>query len=264
MLVARVISPTAVLSRVLLIAGLTLGVTTLTGCNKAELDKQTARANSAEDKVKSLEAENTKLKSDLQTQTSRAQTAEGKLTSFATSGSVLVTMIDGKVEGRDGIRYDGGSQVFVRHGSRERSNGTIRFENGKLADGPFSMNRDNGKAWFVGAIKNSRPDGEWIWNDRDGKPENKETWKDGKLVEVAKASVAKDGKVTWTKGAKADRDAWVKRTATTFINLPELVRDTSAASATADASGTTDTAAATPTVAKPKSTPTKAVPKRGA
>lgn len=255
---ARVCTPAVSLARLVILAGLALGAASLGGCNKAELEKQTTRANNAEDRVKTLEAENTKLKGDLQTQTSRAQAAESRLTSMATSGSVLLTIVDGKVEGRDGIRYDAGQQVFVRHGSRERSNGTVRFESGRLADGPFTMNRDNGKVWFTGAVKNSRPDGEWIWNDRDGKPENRETWKDGKLVEVARASVAKDGKVTWSKGSKADRDAWVRRTQSTFMNLPELVRDTSASSSTA----TTD-ASGGDAAAKPKTGGTKATPKKG-
>lgn len=200
------------------------------GCYKAEAEAQKTRANQAEERIKSLEAELNTAKSGAQAAAGKAQQAEATLRSMAT-GAVLVTMVDGQPIGTDTIRFNGSS--FVRHGERRRGNGSVQFDNGKVADGPMTANRDNGKKWFEGAVKNSRPDGEWIWYDRDGKASTRETWRDGKLADVSKGSTGKDGQTSWTKMTKADRDAWIRSTANTFINLPEFIRDTSSATAAA-------------------------------
>lgn len=209
----------------------------LPGCYKAEAEANKTKASQLESENKTLQAELDRVKTDYQTVMRRAQNAETMLNS-----AVLVTMVDGQEVGRDTIKFDGSK--FVRSGPRTRSNGTVNFENGRVADGPLAVNRDSGKVWFKGQTRNSRPDGEWVWYDRDGKEQTKEVWTDGKLAELHRASVAKNGKVTWTKLGKADRDAWAKTTANTFINLPELVRDTSAAPTTVQAQ-------------KPATTPTK-------
>jgi hypothetical protein len=233
----------------LLASGLALG-----GCYKADMEKEKARANAAEEKIKGLESELAKAKGDLQAAAMRAQQAEAQFRTVST-GAVLVTLVDGQPAGTDTIRFNGTS--FVRHGERRRSNGSIQFDNGRLADGPFTMNRDNGKKWFEGAVRNSRPDGEWIWYNRDGQPSTRETWRDGKVVEVARGTTAKDGKTSWARMNKADRDAWFRSTANTFVNLPELIRDTTMATAAADP-GTTS--AGNQPAAKPATRPAPARP----
>jgi outer membrane murein-binding lipoprotein Lpp len=138
----------------------------LPGCYKAEAEKEKTRANTAEEKLKGLEAELSKAKSDIQAAAMRAQQAEAQFRTIS-SGATLVTMVDGQPIGTDTIRFNGSS--FVRHGERRRSNGSVQFDNGRLADGAFTMNRDNGKKWFEGAVRMSRPEGEWIWYDRADK-----------------------------------------------------------------------------------------------
>lgn len=200
----------------------------LPGCYKAEAEANRTKAEQFESENKTLKAELDRVKTDYQTVMRRAQGAESQL-----NNAVLVTMVDGQEIGRDTIKWDGAR--FVRSGPRTRSNGTVNFEAGRVADGPLAVNRDSGKIWFKGQTRNSRPDGEWVWFDRDGKEQTKEVWTDGKLAELHRASIAKNGKVTWAKLGKADRDAWFKTTANTFVNLPELVRDTAAPANTVQA-----------------------------
>ena len=209
------------------------GAASLSGCNKAELEAQKTRADASDQKVKQLEADLGKSKTDLAAAMTRAQQAESQL-NVMRSGAVLVTMIDGKIDGRDTIRWDG--TQFVRHGDRVRSNGVVKFDSGRVADQTMLINRESGKPWFTGATKNSRPDGEWIWFDKDGKPQTKEVWADGTLTDVQRASISREGKVTWAKLSKADRDAWAKSTSGTFVNLPELVRNTAAPAGTSTTS----------------------------
>lgn len=203
------------LTAVGLLAAATLS---LPGCYKAEAEANRTKADQLETESKTLKAELDKTKAEYQAVLRRAQTAEAQLTT-----ATLVTMIDGQEIGRDTLRWD--AAKFVRNGPRTRANGVVAFDNGRVADGPMTANRENGKAWFRGQTLNSRPDGEWVWFDRDGKEQTKEVWKNGALAELHRASIARNGKVTWTKLAKADRDAWAKATANTFVNLPELVRN---------------------------------------
>jgi len=220
------------------------------GCYKAEAEAQKTRANQADERIKSLEAELNTAKGSAQAAMSKSQQAEATLRSMAT-GAVLVTLVNGQPVGTDTIRFNGSS--FVRHGERRRSNGSVQFDNGKVADGPMTANRDSGKKWFEGAVKNSRPDGEWVWYDRDGKATTRETWRDGRLAEVSKGSAGKAGQTAWTKMSKVERDAWARTTANTFINLPEFLRDTSAG--TAAAGSVVEDPGTTSAGSKPAATP---------
>jgi len=199
-------------------------VASMGGCYKTEADTQKARADKAEAALAEtnakLEASNKKA-ADAQAIVARVQRAR------------LVTIIDGKPVGSDEIALTASGE-FVRSGNRIRPTSTIRYDNGKIADQPLSVTRDNGKLNFTGAVRNSRPEGDWIWFDKDGRPSVKEVWKDGKLSESAHATAikpdpAKGDQVTWKTMARTDRDKWLGTTAVIFANIPELIREAGAA-----------------------------------
>jgi hypothetical protein len=198
------------------------------GCYKSDYEAAQAAREEAERRAKELEAELTRVRSEASSNASRATTAEQQVA--AMRSGALATIVAGQEIGRDAIRWDG--TRFVRDGERVRItngvvNSRIRFTNGQLADQTITVLRDNGKPNFTGAIRNSRPDGPWLWHDSEGTPFKREIWKDGRLESVEDVTVARDGTITGRRVSSADRAAWVRLTAPVFINLPELIRDTS-------------------------------------
>lgn len=190
----------------------------LPGCYKGQMEAEKSRADAAEQRVKELEGQ-------LQAARSESSTARGAIEQLK-ANATLVTIVAGQVAGRDAMRLNDRGE-FVRHGARWRPTSNIRFENGLLADQRLIVNRDDGTRSVEGDVRAGRPDGEWIWYTKDGKPGTRELWQGGRLAEVSNASsIASDGKVTWKAMSKAERDNWARATAPVFMNLPELVRDT--------------------------------------
>lgn len=203
-------------------------VLTVGGCYKSDYEAAEAAREAAERRVKELEAELTRVRAEATSNASRAAAAEQQAAAMR-AGS-LVTLVAGQEIGRDAIRWDG--TRFVRDGDRVRItngvlNSRIRFTNGQLADQTITVFRDNGKPNFTGAIRNSRPDGPWLWHDAEGVPFKREIWRDGRLESVEDVTVGRDGTITGRRVSAADRAAWVRLTAPVFANLPELIRDTS-------------------------------------
>ena len=194
----------------------------LPGCYKSQYETEKTRGDDLEKKSKEAQSQVDALKRDLGAAQTRSQQLETQLSALRAGGS-LVGFVDGKPTVREPIRWDG--TQWVRHGDCARSGGTVKFENGRLADQTIMFNQPGGKPWYTGAIKFGKPDGEWIWFDDAGKPLMHEVWAAGRLAEVGKATTAK-GPVTWSKLAAKERDAWVKTTATALRDLPELSRDT--------------------------------------
>lgn len=197
----------------------------LPGCYKAQYETEQSRANDLEKKSADLQKQLEQAQRDFATATARTQALETQLSGIR-SGGTLVGFIDGKPAGTESIRWDG--TQWVRHGDCTRPGGVVKFENGRLADQTLFINQPGGrgKPWYTGAVKFGKPDGDWIWFDADGRPQMRETWAAGRLVEVSRASTAK-GPLTWGKLSAKDREAWVKSTAAAMHNLPELLRDTS-------------------------------------
>lgn len=223
---ARSRGPFARLAPLALVAMTSLaGLSLMTGCYKSDYEAAKAGKEEAEKKVKDLEGQIAQVQN-----TAKAQIAEAQAQAQRMSTGNLVTLVNGEAIGTDGVRFANGQ--FVRHGERVRAtkgvvNSRVIFQDGRLADQTLTLVRDNGKRNLVGAIRNSRPDGEWVWFDADDKPYKRENWKDGRLETVEDVSVAKDGKLTGRRVAAADRTAWIRATAPVFVNLPELIRDTS-------------------------------------
>lgn len=198
------------------------------GCYKSAYEEAQAAREEAERRAKELEAELTRVRTEASSNASRATTAEQQ--AVAMRAGALATIVAGQEIGRDAIRWDG--TRFVRDGERVRTtsgvvNSRIRYTNGQLADQTLTVLRDNGKPNFTGAIRNSRPDGPWLWHDSEGTPFKREIWRDGRLESVEDVTVARDGTISGRRVSAADRAAWVRLTAPVFINLPELIRDTS-------------------------------------
>ncbi|MFN9133760.1 MAG: hypothetical protein ACK5XO_13950 [Phycisphaerales bacterium] len=213
----------------------------MAGCYKSQYEEEKKKAEESGAKVAELEKRLSALTSEANDAKSRATSAEAAIANLRTNGVNLVTLVNGQMAGTDQIRLAPNGQ-FVRHGNRVRSQSVIRFEDGRIADQVITVNRDDGKPNFTGAVKNSRPDGEWIWHDRQGRPATKEIWANGKIEKVQAGTIARDGKVTWRDMPKADRDRWFRDTAPVFANLPELIRETTvAATVTAPAPAPTGT-----------------------
>lgn len=189
----------------------------LTGCYKSDWEKE--KANSAE-LQKQLDAANESVKK-LNTQVQAASDIANKA-----RNSYLATYVDGKEVGRDSISMTE-KGFFLKHGPRTRGATQINYANGALVDGPFVLKRDSApdKLYVAGSVKNNHADGEWVWYSNDGKPANKETYANGKLVSVEAAVIAKDGKLTWKKLEKAAADSFFKARVVVFVNYPELVRE---------------------------------------
>lgn len=208
------------------LASLALGLTMLlplTGCYKAEMEAQKARADGLDTKVKELEAAKAAAEQRAQT----AQASVNQVNGFRNGTAQLATVVNGTIVGVDTIRLVDGPQgpQFVKHGTRKRGTWSIVYSNGQLADQPFTMNRDSGTKYVEGNIKGGKADGEWIWYSKDGKAANRETFKDGKLQSVESASTAKDGKVSWKKMDKASSDKFWNDRLAVFAGIPELSRE---------------------------------------
>lgn len=196
----------------------------LSGCYKSQYETEKARTSELEKKSADLEKRLEQTQSDLAAAKARTQSLETQLSGIR-SGGTLVGFVNGKPSGTDSIRWDG--TQWVRNGDCSRPGGVVKFENGRLADQTLFMNQPSGKPWYTGAVKAGKPEGDWIWFDAQGKPQTRETWAAGRLVEVSRASTAK-GPLAWGKLNTRDREAWVKSTIAATHDLPELVRDTSA------------------------------------
>ncbi|CAN5755306.1 hypothetical protein BH11PLA1_BH11PLA1_08270 [soil metagenome] len=162
------------------------GMLALGGCYKAEADTQKARADKAE---ADLAAATTRM-TDLNKQAEGMRIPAMKFQQMANGARLGVYVNNAKV-GTDELKWDETRGEFVRSGARVRSTSNVRFENGRLADQIMRVGRESGKPLVEGQVKNSRPDGDWIWYDTEGRPAFKETWKDGKLDALYSGSVSK-------------------------------------------------------------------------
>lgn len=167
------------------------------GCYKTEMETQKARADKAE---QDLAAATTKSES-LQKQVESLRVPAMKYQQVA-QGAKLGVYVNGAKIGTEDLRWDDTRGEFVRNGSRVRSTSVVRFENGRLSDQLLKVNRESGKPLVEGQVKNSRPDGDWIWYDAEGRPSIKEVWKDGKLDGLFQATISKPKAPTTTKPAK--------------------------------------------------------------
>lgn len=189
----------------------------LSGCYKSDWDNEKKRADS-------LQAELDKSKADLSKANAQVQTASDTMTRLRNSGTSLVTIIDGKQAGQDGIVL-GPANYFIKHGPRVRGVNAISYTNGALTDGPITLKREKSpdKPYIQGSVRNNRAEGEWMWYDSTGKLVHKQTFAGGKQVSVEAATVAKDGKVTWKKLDKAAADRFFDARKDVFINIPEFI-----------------------------------------
>ncbi len=218
------------LFRVLLIVP---SVLLLAGCYKSQYESEKTRADGLQRRAEDAEKQANQSRSELASTQARVQELESQLSSMR-AGGALVAFIDGKPTVQDAIRWDGSR--WVRHGDCIRAGGTVRFENGHLADQTLFINHPRGgKPWYTGAVKLGKPDGDWIWFDDNGRPNMRERWEAGRLVEVSKATTAK-GPLTWTRLGEKDRAAWVRTSSLSLADLPELARDTAPTPATPAAS----------------------------
>lgn len=195
----------------------------MTGCYKAEYEAEKSRADDLDKRHKDLQGELERTKSDLQAVTGRAATAEKQLAEFR-SGSTLVclTPSSGQAAVQDSIRWDG--QRWVRHGDCVRPGGVVRFDNGRLLDQTIFLQTFAGRPLVTGAVKSSKPDGDWIWFDEFGRPATKEVWKDGRLAELHRSNTG-SGTLRWDRLGRPDREAWIRTVSAGLRDLPELVRD---------------------------------------
>ncbi len=227
----------ASLSSLLLLSG---------GCYKSAMEAEKARADTAESK-------NTELESKIASLTKQVETMRVPAMKFdnISRGAKLAVYVDGQKIGEEQLRFDETKGEFVRNGTRSRSTSILRYENGKLSDQMMKVTRENGTMMVEGAIRNSRPDGDWIFYSAEGKPSIKETWKDGKLEGLFSASITKPKttttkpkttkpatgatttpppaapateQVTWKALSKAERDERLRKTAAMFASIQELVR----------------------------------------
>lgn len=192
-------------------------LTCLSGCYKSDWDKEKARADG-------LQTELDKTKADLTKANTQVQTASDTMSRLRSSGTSLVTFIDGKEAGKDGIVLSQNG-YFVKHGARIRGVNAVSYTNGALTDGPIALKRESApdKPYVNGFVKGNRADGEWMWYDTAGKLLNKQTFTNGKQVSVEAATTARDGKVTWKKLDKAAADKFFNDRKNVFINIPEFI-----------------------------------------
>jgi hypothetical protein len=224
-----------------------LTATVLPGCYKTEMETQKARADKAEGDLAAAKEQLTKSKAELDS--AKAQINQSR------SGQ-LVTLVNGQQAGTDQITMTQPG-VFVRNGIRQRVGSKVNFDNGRIADQQLVTTRPDGKTNFQGNVKNSRPEGDWLWYDPKGNPATKEVWKDGKLAQVFRATAVKGDQITWKEMSKAEREAWFKSTGGVFSNLPELIRELDAAPAPAPKDPKADPKATDPKAKAPAKTPAK-------
>lgn len=196
----------------------------LSGCYKKEFEAEKAKAETAAKQVADLEAQLNAVKGQLQQATTSVRTLEG----LQRNGGVMETFAwqNGTLtkQGRETIRLNE-QGVFVRHGDRQRENGSLRFANGQLADQNFTLNRSGTATKYVeGTVRASKAEGEWMWYDRNGKLTNIETWKDGKLAQVDSVAVDKAGKQTRKKLGPNDMKKFYNDRVAVFQAIPELLR----------------------------------------
>ncbi|MBL0871047.1 MAG: hypothetical protein IBJ18_10775 [Phycisphaerales bacterium] len=229
----------ASLSSLLLLSG---------GCYKSAMEAEKARADTAESKAAALEEKLASVNKQVETMRVPAMKYDN-----ISRGAKLGVYVDGQRIGEEQLRFDETKGEFVRNGTRSRSTSVIRYENGRLSDQMMKVTRENGTLMVEGAIRNSRPDGDWIFYSAEGKPSIKETWKDGKLEGLFSASITKPKttttkpkttkpatgattttpppttpapaeQVTWKALSKAEKDERLKKTAAMFASIQELVR----------------------------------------
>jgi len=163
-----------------------LGMSVLPGCYKSEMETQKVRADAAEKKAAELETQVATAKQQADSLRAPAQ----KYQAMSQNAKLGVYVNNQKI-GTEELRWDETRGEFVRNGARVRSTSVVRFDNGKLADQMLKVGRESGKPLVEGMIKNSRPEGDWIWYNAEGKPTFKEVWKDGKLDSLHSASLTK-------------------------------------------------------------------------
>lgn len=241
---------------VLLAAGTTLG-----GCYKSEFEAEKTKNAELETKIKQAESDAAQARAEL-TQIKQRMANFEPLIRAASSGLKLATYVNGVREGTDEVMLNSQGEL-VRHGMRTRDTSQIRFENGRVADQSITiLSGTTKKPYITGTVKGSAPDGDWIWYNSEGKPANKEVWKDGKLLELYSAGAAgKDGQPTWKKLANSERDDWFKRKSAIFMNFPELRRELGTAPAAPTTPAAPKTGAPTGTT-PPKPGTGGAAPKR--
>jgi hypothetical protein len=191
-------------------------LSTLSGCYKSDWEKEKARADS-------LQTDLEKARGDLNKANAQVQTSVDAMNRLRTSGTSLVTIVDGKEIGRDGIILSS-SGYFVKNGPRVRGMNSVNYTNGSLTDGPFVLRRESApdKNYIVGNVKGNKADGEWLWHDSTGKLVNRQTFANGKQVSVEAVTVGKDGKVSYKKLDKAAADKFFNDRKNVFINVPEF------------------------------------------
>jgi hypothetical protein len=199
------------------------------GCYKSDFEREKKQREEGDAKIADLTTQ-------LATARQQAEAANAKLNQFggiinarARGPLKLATIANGTVDGTDEIEFDPSLGAFVRNGVRQRQTSAVKYERGRIADQVITISRSNGKPYITGATKGGSPDGEWLWYNADGKETNKEVWKEGKLVELWKATGVKDGKPSWTQQSKGERDSWFASKANLFMNFPELTRALGAA-----------------------------------
>jgi hypothetical protein len=242
----RTISLGSLTSRAIAIASLATLLTLSGGCYKSAMETEKARADAAETKATELESKVASLTKQVETMRVPAMKFDN-----ISRGAKLAVYVDGQKIGEEQLRFDETKGEFVRNGTRSRSTSILRYENGKLSDQMMKVTRENGTMMVEGAIRNSRPDGDWIFYSAEGKPSIKETWKDGKLEGLFSASITKPKttttkpkttkpaagttttppatpaateQVTWKALSKAERDERLRKTAAMFASIQELVR----------------------------------------
>jgi hypothetical protein len=209
------------------IASVALGLALLgglSGCYKKEFEAEKAKAEAAAKEVESLNAQLSTVRGQLQQATTAVRTLEGLqrtggvMESFGWQNGTLTKT------GTEAVRLNERG-VFVRHGARQRENGSLTFSNGQLADQSFTLNRSGTATKYVeGTVRGSKAEGEWMWYDRNGKLTHIEVWKDGKLTQVDAVSVDRAGKQTRRKLSAADMRKFYNDRVAVFQAIPELLR----------------------------------------
>lgn len=238
----------SITTRALAIASLSSLLLLSGGCYKSAMEAEKARADTAEAKAAELESKLASVNKQVESMRVPAMKFDN-----ISRGAKLAVYVDGQKIGEEQLRFDETKGEFVRNGTRSRSTSILRYENGKLSDQMMKVTRENGTMMVEGAIRNSRPDGDWIFYSAEGKPSIKETWKDGKLEGLFSASITKPKtttttkpkttkpatgatttpppvtpapteQVTWKALSKAEKDDRLKKTAAMFASIQELVR----------------------------------------
>ncbi len=169
-----------------LVLSAALALSVLPGCYKSEMEAQKTRADAAEKKAAELESQLATTKQQADTLRVPAQ----KFQAMSQNAKLGVYVNNQKI-GTEELRWDETRGEFVRNGARVRSTSVVRFDNGKLADQMLKVGRESGKPLVEGMVKNSRPEGDWIWYNAEGRPTFKEVWKDGKLDGLYSATISK-------------------------------------------------------------------------